>query len=363
MEPDSSLDQPLDPLTPHGATPAASAHPRLSPSPVEGLSQSSYAFYMRTARQLVARIEREMGFSWTDDPIAFVQRVIQERDRVRASSWRIMRSSMLLFLRQNGAPVEATDLLKATRGTAGPRNPGLRKRKKKSLPDAVMQTLQETLSDPARYGLRSTPVDTLLARWLEANVVLGLRPAEWSDLKVSDGPKGTLKGTLLVSLSNAKNTHGRATGNYRAILLDGEAASAVRAAVEERDLLLDFGLSWDELVRRMRRRLYAVRLAAGGLQNVGLYSTRHQSVANMKSAAALLQDIAQTFGHASVKTAQRHYGKTISGSGYSPVIVAAAGPTREAAEALCLAAAKQMRAEQRSPQDTPQSTPQRSHPS
>ena len=46
-----------------------------------------------------------------------------------------------------------------------------------------------------------------------------------------------------------------------------------------------------------------------------IYSTRHQAVANAKDAGLSAVAIAAMFGHSSVITANRHYGKAVSGSG------------------------------------------------
>lgn len=303
--------------------------------PTAGLSQSTLGFYRRTARQLAQRIERRTGLSWESDPLRFVEEVIQERDRVRPASWRILRASTLLFLREQRAPIEAINRMESTRGVPGAPSLRLRPRKKKALPVAVMQTIEDVLRSPARHGLRKTTIDGLLVLWLDANIEIGLRPNEWGGLRATRQPNGT----VLVSLPNAKNSHGRATGAYRSILVSGAAGEKILRVCAERDSMLEFGLTWGDLVRRMRRRLYAVRLAEGGLQNVGLYSTRHQSVANLKSSRRTPEEIAQTFGHASTETAQQHYGKARVGSGQSSVIAAAAGPNRDAAEAMCLALA------------------------
>lgn len=46
-----------------------------------------------------------------------------------------------------------------------------------------------------------------------------------------------------------------------------------------------------------------------------IYSTRHQAVANAKEAGLSAVAIAAMFGHSSVVTANRHYGKAVSGAG------------------------------------------------
>ena len=52
-------------------------------------------------------------------------------------------------------------------------------------------------------------------------------------------------------------------------------------------------------------------------QQVSLYSTRHQAVANAKFAGFSDLQIAAIFGHSSTSTARRHYGKVGSASGRS----------------------------------------------
>ena len=58
--------------------------------------------------------------------------------------------------------------------------------------------------------------DKIIKRWLQAGLLCGLRPVEWTQSELLDTPNG-----LVLHVKNAKNTNGRSNGEYRDIVLSG----------------------------------------------------------------------------------------------------------------------------------------------
>lgn len=186
------------------------------------------------------------------------------------------------------------------------------------------------LTDYTRESTRSQHAGPALA-FVRANLLVGLRPIEWFHASLcsylfADGlAKGDHQAVLALHVRNAKNTHGRANGEARDILL-------FNASVDEAATIRHYF----EIVRRYAERYPAdtpiediSREFYASLQHVmtkawkkkgytrgarpTLYSTRHQAVANCKRSGMTNQEVAAFFGHISTSTAKKHYGKKSSG--------------------------------------------------
>lgn len=254
----------------------------------------------------------------------------------------------------------------------------------------------------------------LLRLFLQVNIVLGLRPNEWYSCKVitskemdeikkaremavgntmnaSSGDATYIKQSLalleltyagiessvaridddakVLAVKNSKDSHGRANGSYRYILLDRMSNTDMERLNSLIELLhhkndsvaKSRGVSADddcfdnyviqplqaqlkyELENNVRcqgiiDRNYKKKLTSYGNEKnraikMGkvwsrtapikmyptLYSTRHQAVSNSKAADMNPVLMAALFGHASIVTAERHYGKQSDGWGGSMV--------------------------------------------
>lgn len=220
----------------------------------------------------------------------------------------------------------------------------------------------------------------LLKMFLVVNSKLGLRPIEYkdvtlmkldffeasedikqrfglsnagqiNDLNITATKEGGLDGldNLLLIVKNAKNSHGRACGDYRflhlGVLNEQEGVllmKMLKAFREQSKVVSDFD---KEVVRPLQNqlkyiltkdkessdaidRLYKKRLADYQCdvkdnpnrreplrKRPTLYSTRHQAVSNAKKEGLHPVIIAAAFGHASILTAAEHYGKHWHGTG------------------------------------------------
>lgn len=198
-----------------------------------------------------------------------------------------------------------------------------------------------------------------LKQFIRLNLILGLRPEEYKQAcivtnlenKDSLGNQGQSQQYWL-QVKNAKNSFGRACGNYRYLGIDAfsdeqradlqsflEIAPSVNFDNLQRQLLgilkrHDFCKSFLQKQYTTHRksyfRLIATREKKGTKkpintlppikQKPSLYSTRHQAIANAKSMGFSKEQIAALFGHISVETARKHYGSQAKGySGLSLV--------------------------------------------
>lgn len=298
-------------------------YPNGPQEPLSDLTDKTRAFYQLKATSEVRRFERVTGQPWDQDAIAFVDSFLERQTQVKANTWRLLRASVRYFLTQQGADPAAIARLESSVGQQAERarvaRSEARKRARKQFPREALDALLEALeSDSKTHG---GEYDRFIAAWLRANLEIGLRPAEWEHMQASrheteDGER------FLVFVRNAKATHGRGNGEFRTLFVTRAVYLLVRRAIEMRDRLLEFGLDWATLQHKMRIRLYVVRQDIPAARHVCLYSTRHQVIADAKSAGKTPSEIAAMVGHNSEETHQRHYGKARVGRGISQILSA-----------------------------------------
>ena len=245
--------------------------------------------------------------------------------------------------------------------------------KDKRFDPKLMQAVLDFCGDTDRYWLLKT--------FLKLNSKIGLRPVEYegatlmalkyfddhqevrqyfgvynsskvNDLDVNsvvDSNENGVGARCLLVVKNGKNSHGRACGDYRFLILnifdDKEYAlftkmllvlSKKQAESDDFDAdimyplqdqlkyILDKDKNCQKIIndlyaRRLRTYKYDVKANTNRKQPIKkhptLYSTRHQAVANAKKEGVHPVIIASAFGHASILTAEEHYGVHWHGSG------------------------------------------------
>lgn len=214
----------------------------------------------------------------------------------------------------------------------------------------------------------------LMFDFVEANLVIGARPVEWLDIYITSNIE---KKCLELFIKNAKNSFGRANGDVRELLLENANAAQelaiIKYYVSFQNYLADTLLAtinneikaentsiskshiFNYIIKDFEPSLFGnipksdicnkymvpqqglAEIVLGSMQNemflqfnayrkenpkeveaygdfrVSLYSTRHQCIANAKASKKDIYEIAGFFGHASVETASRHYGKAWNG--------------------------------------------------
>jgi hypothetical protein len=228
--------------------------------------------------------------------------------------------------------------------------------KLKFFPDEAITALdaRANASPPAPKG-------ELAADFVHANLLVGLRPGEWltaapyshlvfeeahEGLKYRLNEAGQVQSVLAMRVENEKATQGRGNGPYRELLLHGISNEDFARILTIADV---FHRWRDHFEAGAEERAIAKQLTKGlqkamalAFRRVGYpkgegyptsYSTRHQAIANAKASGLSEREIAAFFGHASVYTAKRHYGKKSRGEGNfrfraSPETVAKVKQTR-----------------------------------
>lgn len=155
-----------------------------------------------------------------------------------------------------------------------------------------------------------------LLTFLRADRLVGLRPAEWRSAGlVTKGGRPALR------VGNAKHTNGRANGSHRHLYLDRLSAEQVGHIDEMLHMLVNYEQEPGyDFARHMHQlRVYMGKIVRRCLgkrtRYPTMYSFRHQFVANAKSGAHSLAEIAAMVGHGSDATAAEHYGRTAAGEG------------------------------------------------
>lgn len=195
--------------------------------------------------------------------------------------------------------------------TDGVRSRGLRRRTKHistRAKDRVARAMKG-------YCRTASPIPERLEMWLEAGEATGLRPAEWENAQLTAGKDDR----WVLRVKNAKHSHGRGHGKYREIRIESEVTlAAVRHHLE---LIHDYISARPD--REFRHYYNSCRAALKRINKnlpkketkLCLYSTRHQFKNNARAAGLTYHEIANLMGHASTRTAQKHYGRTRAAGG------------------------------------------------
>ena len=284
--------------------------------------QSETVYYrngLSVVKMYVSATEQE----WRDDPEAFVRWVVdQKTTRWAANSWRVFRASLRFFLTENGAPIEAIDLLSTLSQDIPPKQRVATSTNKKRFLMADALKIEAALADPKSCRLTGGVYDKMLSMFIMANIKIGLRPTEWDKASLV-----YVDGNPAVMVVNAKTSQGRGNGYARLLRVNQETADLVLRAMSEKDHLASMGAEWNRVQHAMSVRIITVRDAVG-IDGVTLYSTRHQFSADAKSVGRSQREVADMMGHASEATAGMHYGKKRVGTGNS-IVFDAKGVTLE----------------------------------
>ena len=256
-------------------------------------------------------------------------------------------------------------------GTSKPKSQPVRTsaHKKKSFPKDFYNFLK-SFCENANKNSRAYE----LFAFVEANLVVGLRPIEWLNARIAYDIHDKV---MVLIVKNAKNSYGRANGVERTLRLVGISPGdeqslhryfhifnrrlrfmALRLMDEHKQfqeggdyksLKQDhvFGQIWDDYepsqfkskplsefctphaipqagladvyLRSLQREMHKIynrfleESTTESEKRVTLYSTRHQCIANAKASKVNIYEIAAFFGHSSKETSSRHYGKAWSG--------------------------------------------------
>jgi integrase len=180
-----------------------------------------------------------------------------------------------------------------------------RQRKKRGSRTTASDKARTVSEDDAKTvfhiaAARSDIISKILSRYVKLNPHFGLRPGEWQHARVR-------RGRWLV-VRNAKNSNGRANGNFRIFDLSPLSAADRQQIVQLIDLMRQETArgGWDKLLDVLASRLCRICRSAK-LKRLCLYAFRGTAAARLKAGKLSPAEIAAVMGHASDATAQRHY--------------------------------------------------------
>jgi integrase len=310
------------------------------------LGDRSKREYTNRLRELSRKIP---GGTETLTAELLIQQIQSEvtNNTIAASTFRMYKSAVMYWLGQQaqaviadgGDPSEYARAYDSLRGVQylhmASANERTSSRKLKYFSDECLKAL---LNYAQTQGHRA-PNAVRAAAFAKANLLVGLRPSEWFDVRFASylartetgEPIRTSNGLAvfehMMIVENAKATHGRGNGQQRELILHSitpdelkdlmHFAEIARRHKERHPPSTDASKLNNLFFRPMNNMIRRALTAAGYAQRdiPSIYSTRHQVVADFKASGYDKRKIAAFFGHSSEKTQREHYGQKKHGGG------------------------------------------------
>lgn len=296
----------------HGSTPEQVMEPFNQTAPT--VSAKVQRDYIRCFERNRAKFGLKLGRPELT-PEEVVAHLIVSREDYAARTWRFYKASTIYYLETYHPELSlAVDELRL-QSSAGLRSGGANTsaRKRKDVPSAQWDELRHAIRQRIADGYKHA--GRLLAV-LEATLIVGLRPNEWSFSEISTDQA---TGRQVLRVRNSKFSNGRANGEYREMYVDELMPEQLRHIT---DALAMCRCETEQEAEKLQLALKHELEAARALSVVGqrkpkssltLYSFRHQFVADCKRSFDDPVLTAALCGHVSTKTAHRHYGRRTQG--------------------------------------------------
>lgn len=279
-------------------------------------SEETKEKYKKRAVSLFKKARKEFKIPEYEslNPKQFVGWLIADRNNLHYNSWKQYKASIISYFEDfehidKNEKEEILDLLKeAVHEVGNKKTKNTSNKKMKKFP--TKDFLQ--ILDYLQSGRVVSKYKDLLFLWLNAGILTGLRPVEWATAKYIDE-----KGKERLIVENAKNSNGRAHGDYRTIILDKLTENEreyIKAFVKEAnyyhsiDKYSSFQKGCADLLTSVGKKIFKNRS-----EIPCLYSLRHQFSADAKASGLSLEEIAALMGHSTNDTATVHYAKKSSG--------------------------------------------------
>lgn len=288
-------------------------------------TDSTKAAYLDRAKSLIDRFSKSsIGTANTHENL--VDWVIALKPEISRATWRQYKASLAWYLEHRKDLDQAHRLISV--GNDGCKdvnklpveNRNTSSRKKKSVTEREEELIVQYLTDTSKDSFWSRPT----LAFFKAIMATGLRPEEWQNsvLLTEPNPQFEFETYPVLRVRNAKQTNGRAHGEYRHLMLDDldvQDLLYVRLALQYANPKSNQGWttqegkagSWHDYYDFLRAHLYRVtcKLFPTCGRRVTIYSCRHQFIANLKKAKFSKEDIAAIVGHSTDETATIHYGR------------------------------------------------------
>jgi hypothetical protein len=283
------------------------------------------AGYLKRFKQLFNSIrksnyegDRDRKFTVT----VFVDGLLEKRGSYRANSWRYNRNATIFGLQQKamqepGLLEEATTGIARLRAAPPPRHDvDLPSRTSSSKQNRFFEEDFERVCHLALS--RQSSYAEPLTHFLHGTMLTGCRPCEWPSAVLTWRPIPGFEWELKVQ--NAKNSNGRALGDFRILRWSQLSRDLVEHVTEcigmaQSENYARMLATMGSLLGDLTRELFPTRN-----EHPTLYSARHEAIARWKSKylwpgqtieerIAGLAIVAALAGHASDETATIHYGR------------------------------------------------------
>lgn len=276
-------------------------------------TRSTVSRYLKAAIRIEMRARRELlrsnpEYVSPDKPLTPMQLATwlvreMQHNKISPSTYRQYKACLRCAFQETplDESVDAIDYLNAHQNSRGERYLAKRTsaRKAKSISMDSLIKLCDHLS------AIKNPYAKLASMWLISGYHVGLRPCEWEFAFIH-----VIDGARYVRARNAKNTNGRAHGEFRDIVIEHLDAYSIDTIsdfihmVQEAAERESFKVVQDKCrmaIYRASRKIFDRRH-----KSISLYTMRHQFSANAKSTLSL-RETGALMGHAVADTSQENY--------------------------------------------------------
>lgn len=287
-------------------------------------SPQSCAEYLAKASQMTRRAARELSLA-APTPQEVAAHVIALKPEWSKSTWRYIKSALIYAWEEQGgdecaaaiqllAHQSQSECLKTSLRTSG--------RRAKAFSDT---DLHEVLR-----GIRTTRSQyaPVLSTWVLLGNQVGIRPHEWgmaSVIRTAPASIGDLHfegqdgDVPYLRIRNAKATNGRTHGEFRHLNLSGLAPALVESIERFAQMMGSIVEAGSyrrtyESCSRLLRRVNSEIHKNDSERWIQLYSPRHR-FSSLAKLHLTQEETAALLGHATTRTAEKHYGKRRSASG------------------------------------------------
>lgn len=269
--------------------------------------------YQKRAEQLIKRASSELSIPAINlDPRQFVAWLIDIRSTINKNSYRVYKSASIFYLTEFLATPVAIDaanfLIRHNSDMSYKKSNKTSAKKSKKIDQKDFDKLIHYLDT------HNNKWHQYIKCWLISGVLCGLRPIEWKDSEIIT----YLDSQLALKVKNAKNTNGRANGEFRILLLNDLNENEIDIIKKHIYHVKNFDKSgqYERFYQDCIVQLNTANKAVFGnrKKNITLYSARHQFSANAKFSSKTKSEVAALMGHAVDATATIHYGKKVYGN-------------------------------------------------
>ena len=269
------------------------------------IDDTTKEMYQKKAKQLMLRASKELNIIDIDER-QFIMWLLDNRVLFNKNTYRVYKSAVIFYftqiLKTDIALESAAYLIKFSSELSYKKSTKTSSRKAKYIKDEDLEKIINYIDN------NNNKWNFYIKCWILSGILCGLRPIEWKDSEII-----THDNKIALKVKNAKNTNGRANGDFRTIMLDGLSEEDVNIHKQHLNNVKNFDKigQYERFYNDCIVRLNTINKKVFGYRkkNITLYSARHQFAANAKFSNHSKSEVAALMGHAVDSTAAMHYGR------------------------------------------------------